>query len=291
MQTPELLNLNFRLEKEWPQYETAVYRLDGDYPLRIIIRRGKIVANVKSFYEVIPLEEVEEVVSRAAAALGLKPDEKVDTGSRLYAFYMSNIEEDYQDGSKIKVGIYALNSLDGSTGLRFDIFTYRNLCQNIAMLALSKYHAGIPLEQVKKFVKQALGEDADFGVIGAFAARHTKKGKTEWEAFKDKIESLLPLGRRILEIYKAWEEKEFTEEIAEELIENKLPKSVLEDVVEFNKKGEIEEVLADNLFDAYNQIVENIWHRERMGIKTKEVAFKRLHRVLLAPEISSISSP
>jgi len=285
----ETLTLNFKLEQEWPEYKTAVFRLEGDYPLRLILRGGRIVASVKSLYSVIPLEEVEGVVNKVVETFNLTPKEKYDTGARLYAFYMSPIEEDFQDGSKISVGIYALNSLDGSTSLRFDIFTYRNLCKNIAMLALSKYYEGVPLDQIKRMVKRYRGDDADFGIIGAFKARHTKKGKNMWEIFKDRIESLLPLGRKILEIYKTWEEKEFTKERIEALIENKLPKSVFKDVVEFNDDGEVDTILADNLLDAYNKIVENIWHRQT-SIKTKEVAFKRLHNVLLAPELS-IPSP
>jgi len=282
-----LLSLNFKLEKEWPQYKTAVYRLDGDYPLRLVIRNGKIVGNVKSFYEVIPLEEVEELVNSVASALGLRRGKRYDLGSRLYCFYDSEIEDEFSDGSKIRVGIYALNSLDGSTGLRFDIFTYRDLCQNVVMIALKKIHAGVSISEVREYVKSlgtgfVKGESPDFGVIGSLSAIHTKKGAREWKTFKDRVESLLPFGKKILEIYHRWEEEKFTEEIAEKIIDSGVCKKYLKNVVEFNKKREVERVLVDNLFDAYNEITASIWH-SNISLKVKEFHYRRLHKVLLSP--------
>lgn len=279
------INIPFKLEKTLePGYRIYTVDRDDFPPLRLIERRGKIVAAVGRYYELIPLEEVEEVVTKAAESLELQKFRHFDTGTRLYSFYLSPWEETFSDGSRVQVGIYALNSIDGSTRLQFDIFTYRNLCQNVIMLALTRLRKGMSLMEVKKMVKELRGEDADFGAIGHIAVTHTKKGVREWKKMRESIEALLPLGRKILQIYRRWEEEHLTEETVEKLVENRVPIKFLRPVASFNKKGEIEEVTVDNLFDAYQQITQGIWH-SKAQIRTKAAVYKRLHQVLLAPEL------
>ena len=53
-------------------------------------------------------------------------------------------------------------------------------------------------------------------------------------------------------------------------------------MAEFNKEGEVEETLVDNIFKAYNEITASIWH-SKSSLKTKEFQFRRLHQVLVSP--------
>ena len=38
----------------------------------------------------------------------------------------------------------------------------------------------------------------------------------------------------------------------------------------------------DNIFDAYNEITQSIWH-SKSSLKTKEFQYRKLHEVLLSP--------
>ena len=271
-----------KAEKEWPEYQTMVAQL-GDSHYRVIFRRGQIAAVVKSFYEVVPLEETKALVDEIMLKLaGVKPFREYDNFTRLYELYALPEEYEFHDGSKVQLGIYCLNSIDGSTKLQFDIFTYRNTCANVVFLALKPLIRGAKLSELKELVREKKGETADFGPVAHLSVKHTKGGIQAWQRFKMKVEWLLSLGNRIIDIYRQWEETRLTNETAEKLAE-KLPKKILEHAgFEFTSHG-LSATPSGSLFDIYNDITAAIWHKP-ITLERKIYLYSNLHTVLIPAE-------
>ena len=279
-----LTSVDLALIQQWPKYDTAIYAIPNS-PIRLVWRKGEFVAAVGSFYKLVPLEESKELVSEAISQLGLREVKVEETKTRLYVFHLDKREFNFKDGSRVSIGIYTLNSIDGSTRIAFDLFTYRDICKNVAMLAINKLAKGATLSELKKVVKDHRGENADFGPVAHLNATHTNKGVLEWQKFRNKISSLLRLGEKVIEIYRRWEELKLAEEEAQKLAESRIPKKILKDVgFEFNKEGELEDYPKESLWNVYNGLTQQIWH-SNTNIKTKHHLFSELHKALLAPEL------
>lgn len=217
----------------------------------------EVVAIVGRSFALIPNELVEDMTEKAITAYGLtmltKKKDRYENTIRIDL--LTDRSEAVRIGDIVQFGVSVRNSIDGSSSLAVDLFSYRLRCKNGATardpsISFTARHIGDPRELVKEFHK-------------ALA--------TVMEHF----DTLLNLYRRMTEI-------RLTKEGAERLIRLGFPEKYYKYTpIMVRNNGSIElRYEGETLWDTFNAITNVVTHESRASPLARSYMTHRLHRVM-----------
>ncbi len=234
------------------QKKRAVIRVTGN--------RQEVVGIVGNSFALIPNELIKEMVEEVKSrhnlsVLKVNEDRR---GNTLVIDLLSDKQREVDVGDVVQFGASVRNSIDGSTSLAVDAFSYRLRCRNgatakVVDMSFSKRHIGNPKELLKEFEKAL-----DIALL-----------RTE----------------KLAELYRKMVEVKMNDEIAERLVDLKFPLMYYDftPIRIENRDGIIEyRVIDDNvtLWETFNHITWTINHRSKAGALTKSLMTQRLHKAI-----------
>jgi len=176
--------------------------------------------------------------------------------TRMFAFYKLPKLEIMDKGEELNFGICVRNSVDGTSGLAIDGFTYRHVCSNASLITLAQ------------LVKS--------GMQIGIKKRHTKNlqiGLSNLQNWMFKVASGMD---KVKVLYGKWMVEKLNNDTVFKLGRS-LPVKYLPDYINVEKKKIT--LVADpipTMWKTYNEITQKIWH-EPIELKTKQVLFEGLH--------------
>jgi hypothetical protein len=227
-------------------------------PFRVITRDSttyKPIAIVSRYYCLLPNEEVKEKVEAVAAERGFRLHRTSSIKANTYiAHYISEEKHEVKGDDPVYLGFTVRNSIDTTLGFGIDVFTFRGLCENGAILGLKS--------QVK------------------LTGKHTKTLSILWKRLPDLIEHALYKGREVIQLYRKMPEMKVNEEIAQALQNIKLPQKYTEGLYETKDDGTLV-IFPLDMWTAYNTLTERIWHTTTTDERSKYLYLTRMHTALL----------
>jgi hypothetical protein len=296
-------------EQTWDDYGLALQPviLDGeDTGRRLLTRNGKFVADVSDQYKVLPNERAVSVANQVAQDLGAVPfhdfdgdwyvqlDDHVfqnEERTRSHALYAWD-DPFFVGGDEVQFGFAVHNSIDGSLAFQVGLFTFRHACANMVFMGVEG--EGMSFDQRE--------------VIQHESHQHTKGLDVDPESLKAWIKAALTMKDTVSEAYNAWRDRTISVEEVSDLIQmarnrrlagNDLPgwmadlddhlAEIEEDFEEDDeqmpwemraKTIEANIPQAENVWDTYNGLTENIWHSDSTNDQSKRQKFKQVHQVM-----------
>jgi hypothetical protein len=157
----------------------------------------------------------------------------------------------------VQFGVSIRNSIDGSTALGVDGFTYRLACRNGATAKIPNV---------------------------TFNAKHVGDVNKLLDAFREALRTALEYCHQLAELYRNATRIKVTKEIAERLVELRLPAMYYKYTpIKLNVDGrdvEVGVVREDTLWNTFNGITYVITHKSRANPITRSRMTHRLHRVM-----------
>jgi hypothetical protein len=154
-------------------------------------------------------------------------------------------------------GVSIRNSIDGTTALGVDGFTYRLACRNGATARLQNV---------------------------TFNAKHVGNVDRLLDTFREALRTALEYCHQLAELYRKATRIKVTKEIAERLVELNLPMMYYKYTpIRLNVDGrdvEIDVIREDTLWNTFNGITYVITHKSRANPITRSRMTHRLHRVM-----------
>jgi len=216
----------------------------------------EVVAIVGRSFALVPNELVEEMTEKAITAYGLtmltKRQDRYENTIRIDL--LSERKAEVKVGDIVQFGVSIRNSIDGSSSLAVDLFSYRLRCKNGATaretdLSFAAKHIGDPRELVQTF--------------------HRALART-----LEKFDTLLNLYRRMTEI-------KLTKEGAEKLVRLGFPQKYYKYTpILIRNNGSIELRYEETLWDTFNAITNVVTHESRAAPIARSYMTHRLHRVM-----------
>lgn len=258
-------------------------------------KKEKIVAIPRVGYKLLPNEVVLDVANQVADSVNLQPfklitdsvedwktfapkskyykSKKVghklvqsiagdthalidDEATRMFAFYVLPKLEIMDKNEEMNFGICVRNSVDGTSGLAIDGFTFRHVCQNASLMTLA---------QVVKSGQQV-----------GIKRRHTKKLDISLGNLEDWVRQVVGQMGKVKNLYANWMVQELNKDTVFKLGRS-LPVKYLPDFINVEKKKVT--LTADpipTMWKTYNIVTAKIWH-EPVELKTKQLLFEKLH--------------
>jgi hypothetical protein len=228
---------------------------------KVVIRHNtngyEAVAFVGKNFALVPNELVEEMTEKAVTAYNLsmlkKSKDRYENTLRIDL--LSDRLAEVQEGDIVQFGVSIRNSIDGTSCLAVDLFSYRLTCRNGATvkdtnLSFAVKHIGNPQEIVKAF-HRALAE--------------------VMERFDD-----------LLKLYRRMANTALTEEHARRLLALKLPEMYYAHTGIRVRDDKVEVREGTTLWYAFNGITYVLTHRSRASPLARSYMSHRLHRVMQA---------
>ncbi len=215
----------------------------------------EVVAIVGKNFALVPNELVEDMVEKAVNAYDLqilaKKRDRYENSIRIDL--LSPKIGEVEVGDIIQFGVSIRNSIDGSSSLAVDAFSYRLKCKNGATARIEDTtfavkHIGNPEELVKAFNK-ALGE-------------------------------ALERADRLLTLYHSMNRARLTKEGLYRLIDLRFPRKYYRLLPINIEKESIELVEEVSLWQAFNSITYMITHESRASPLARSYMTHRLHSVM-----------
>lgn len=303
-------------EQVWEEYalELAPILKNGeDTGRRMVLRNGEFLADVSDQYRLLPNERMVAAANQIAKRVDARPfhqfsgdwyvelDDHVfmdDDGRRAHALYaFDEGPVDLGHGDDVQLGFAVHNSIDGSMGFQVGLFTFRHACANMVMMGVGGSGMGFDTRDVIQHGQQ----------------RHTKGLNVDTlEAF---IEEIIEYGPMILDTYSAWMDESLDASRADQVLRaaqksrfsqrDDIPawmQDTIERVEKADERAREHESLegehfanglpdkaraqiidanipeAETVWDAYNDLTQNIWHSEKTNDRSKIRKMKTLHR-------------
>lgn len=239
--------------------------LYDDKRLKGIFIDGNYRKIVSRLYVVYPNEEVDAFLKDNAKRLNLEIRNTYEShygDAKYWELLHSTMEENIEYKKKndvLRVGVMVRNSLGTYVSLGADLFTWRVVCENGMV---TRGH--------------------DMG----FALRHVGKNPQKlFDAFQQGIESVLNKTKVLIEYYKKAANVRMNKAIAEALAK-RLPVKKFPSCMTYDyKKHETVLLRNDDMWKAFNDVTERLWHPERfhqkeIGFLTTSAAERHLQMVL-----------
>lgn len=237
--------------------ETGLRRLKKKVVVRNTSKGFEVVAIVGNNFALVPNELVEEMTEKAITAYGLTKLKAMKDRheNTLRIDLLSDRLAEVQEGDIVQFGVSVRNSIDGTSSLAIDLFSYRLWCKNGATTRSSNVtfavkHIGDPQELVKAF-HRALAE--------------------VMERFDD-----------LLNLYRRMANTALTEEHAKKLLALKLPEMYYAHTGIRVRDDKVEVREGTTLWYAFNGITYVLTHRSRASPLARSYMSHRLHRVMQA---------
>jgi hypothetical protein len=176
--------------------------------------------------------------------------------TRMFAFYTLPKLEMMDKGEEINFGICIRNSVDGSSGLNIDGFTFRHVCSNASLMTMIQV--------------------AKAGHTTGIRRRHTRNlqiGLNNLERWMEKVS--LDMGK-VKTLFGRWQVEQVNKDIIAKLGKS-IPEKYLPDYISVEKnRGIFNGTVIPTSWTVYNDLTKSIWH-EPVELKTKQVLFEKLH--------------
>jgi hypothetical protein len=170
---------------------------------------------------------------------------------------LSERKEAVEVNDLVQFGVSIRNSIDGSTALGVDGFTYRLACRNGATARIPNV---------------------------TFNAKHVGNVDRLLDAFREALRTALEYCQQLAELYRKATRIKVTKEIAERLVELNLPMMYYKYTpIRLNVDGkdvEIDVIREDTLWNTFNGITYVITHNSRANPIARSRMTHRLHRVM-----------
>jgi hypothetical protein len=157
----------------------------------------------------------------------------------------------------VQFGVSIRNSIDGSTALGVDGFTYRLACRNGATAKIPNV---------------------------TFNARHVGDVNRLLDAFREALRTALEYCHQLAELYRKATRIKVTKEIAERLVELRFPAMYYKYTpIRLNVDGrdvEVDVIREDTLWNTFNGMTYMITHKSRANPIARSRMTHRLHRVM-----------
>jgi len=228
-------------------------------PMKAIIKGSRVVSIVGRGYKLLPNRLVSEIVSEIADLFHLEKSRypkiggyyEVSEKENTRSFWTLTFPDEYRVGDeKIHLGLQIRNSEDGSLSFGVDLFTFRTICRNGAIV-----------------------KTKDLAIKSYF--RHTKRLEVKALKLKNMILQILDRGQWILERYQRMMEIKMTLEVYEKL--KKIPRKYFPEYLR-TKEPRVELLSTVTEWDLYNDLTANIWHNRRLSMMTRRMLNTVLNR-------------
>ena len=163
------------------------------------------------------------------------------------------------------IGVSIHNSIDGSKAFGAGIFTFRQACSNMVIVAgqknwsikYSRMDHGKTLETVNK--------------------RHTATIDPQTFKLKTVIAQVMTKAQDIIKAYEQLATEKATQKLFEKLRKSRLSKNVLPDYIADENVQAPENL---TVWETYNDITEQIWHNTKSDMTSKTFAYDTIHKAI-----------
>jgi hypothetical protein len=223
---------------------------------------GKInlVSIVSKNFAVIPNQLIMQMVADVSKDLNLSTlsVKYTKNGYAMRIDLLSERKQPIEVDDIVQFGVSIRNSIDGSTALGVDGFTYRLACRNGATARIPNV---------------------------TFNAKHVGDVNKLLDAFREALRTALEYCHQLAELYRKATRIKVTKEIAERLVELNLPMMYYKYTpirlnVDGREEVEIDVIREDTLWNTFNGITYVITHKSRANPITRSRMTHRLHRVM-----------
>jgi len=239
-------------------------------PFKAILKeiggKREVIAILGRGYRLVPNGMVDEAVQQVAKVLridyagvgsprDIRQGEVVRTEDpdSFRAYWTMVFPQKYSVDGGVYLGVQVRNSEDGSMGFGIDLFTFREICSNGAILRTGDL-------EIRTYWKHTKGLQLDVGKI------------------KNVIVSIVDKGQRVLETYRKLQELKLNEEIAERL-SKRISKKYLPEYLQA-VKDEIKILKPASLWEVYNDITELVWHSDTASMFSMRRFNQELNKAL-----------
>jgi hypothetical protein len=223
---------------------------------------GKVnlVSIVSKNFAVIPNQLIMQMVEDVSKDLNLSTlsVRYTKNGYAMRIDLLSERKQAVEVNDIVQFGVSIRNSIDGSTALGVDGFTYRLVCRNGATARLQNV---------------------------TFNAKHVGDVNRLLDAFREALRTALEYCHQLAELYRKATRIKVTKEIAERLVELRLPMMYYKYTpirlnVDGREEVEVDIVREDTLWNTFNGITYVITHKSRANPIARSRMTHRLHRIM-----------
>lgn len=265
--------------------ETPIMINGKDIHRKVIFRGNTPLAILSNRYQLLPNEEAVAIADEIAEKAGLVPFDKftgpwiirmgadqkhvINYGrneTRMQAMYAIN--EKYMVGpDDMYIGVAMHNSIDGSSEFGLGVFTFRQACNNMVIVAGKRNW-------------QFYYRREDHGhTLKYMAKRHTKSLDPSKGELTFVVAEVMDFAKSIIDGYKQMLTEKVTQELIDKLKKSPLSKRQLPDYIT-TKEENLTPVTDLSQWTLYNDITAKIWHNPKSGFGSKEAQFNVLHKVM-----------
>jgi hypothetical protein len=240
--------------------ETKLNKVKAVFEKNVDNGKVNLVSIVSKNFAVIPNQLILQMVADVSKDLNLSTlsVRYTKNGYAMRIDLLSERKEAVEVDDLVQFGVSIRNSIDGSTALGVDGFTYRLACRNGATARIPNV---------------------------TFNAKHVGDANRLLDAFREALRTALEYCYQLAELYRKATRIKVTKDIAERLVELNLPMMYYRYTpIRFNVDGreevEVDVVREDTLWNTFNSITYVITHKSRANPIARSRMTHRLHRVM-----------
>jgi hypothetical protein len=239
--------------------ETKLNKVKAVFEKNVDNGKVNLVSIVSKNFAVIPNQLIMQMVADVSKDLNLSTlsVKYTKTGYAMRIDLLSERKEAVEVDDLVQFGVSIRNSIDGSTALGVDGFTYRLACRNGATARIPNI---------------------------TFNAKHVGDVNKLLDAFKEALRTALEYCHQLAELYRKATRIKVTKEIAERLVELRLPAMYYKYTpIKLNVDGrdvEVGVVREDTLWNTFNGMTYVITHKSRANPIARSRMTHRLHRIM-----------
>jgi hypothetical protein len=240
--------------------ETRLSKVKAVFEKNVDNGKINLVSIVSKNFAVIPNQLIMQMVADVSKDLNLSTlsVKYTKNGYAMRIDLLSERKQPIEVNDLVQFGVSIRNSIDGSTALGVDGFTYRLSCRNGATARLQKV---------------------------TFNAKHVGDVNKLLDAFREALRTALEYCHQLAELYRKATRIKVTKEIAERLVELNLPMMYYKYTpirlnVDGREEVEVDVVREDTLWNTFNSMTYVITHKSRANPIARSRMAHRLHRVM-----------
>jgi hypothetical protein len=239
--------------------ETRLSKVKAVFEKNVSNGKINLVSIVGKNFAVIPNQLILQMVADVSKDLNLSTlnVKYTKNGYAMRIDLLSERKQPIEVDDLVQFGVSIRNSIDGSTALGVDGFTYRLACRNGATARIPNV---------------------------TFNAKHVGDANRLLDAFREALRTALEYCHQLAELYIQATRIKVTKEIAERLVELRLPMMYYKYTpIRLNVDGkdvEVDVIREDTLWNTFNGITYVITHKSRANPIARSRMTHRLHRVM-----------
>lgn len=222
----------------------------------------ELVSIVGKNFAIVPNQLVLDILAEVSKDMNLQTlNMRYDKhGNAIVVNLLSDKKEAIEVNDIVQFGVSIRNSIDGSSSLAVDAFSYRLACRN-----------------------GAIARDSNL----SFAVKHIGDPYRLIEVFRIALKQALQNVERLVELYRKMTRVKLTRSIAERLVSLNLPYMYYTYTpirVEHDMDGKIKNVIVtdpeSSVWEVFNAMTYTLTHKSRAGALSKSYISHRLHRAI-----------